>query len=66
MDLFSCHFCKAPVDANDSYVYRRVTAWVENKKSSSPALLQSPSTGYACRVCIDIQRSKVGQRESLF
>jgi hypothetical protein len=66
MDPYNCHFCGEKIDPKDPGVFRRVTGWVENKKASSPALLQSPATGYACRICVDIKRSKIGQRESLF
>ena len=67
---YKCHFCGDPVDPNQIGVYKRVTGWVENRKSGGAhaVALPSPPTGYACRICMEIKRSKSsrGQRESLF
>jgi hypothetical protein len=63
-----CHFCKVPVDIEAPGTYKRVTGWVKNRTEggANAVAMPGPATGYACKPCIDMSRTKPVQAESLF
>jgi hypothetical protein len=51
--LFACEFCGSPVDPNAPGTWRRVTGWVEVRKSGTGPITHPESPhGWACRGCM--------------
>jgi hypothetical protein len=63
---FNCEFCGEPVSNVDDSAYRRVVGWVG--KTTKTMMLASAPTGWAHKVCLDIERlhRRKKQDESLF
>lgn len=62
---FNCEFCGDPVSDVDESAYRRVVGWVGRSKTM---MLASAPTGWAHKVCLDVERlhRRKQQGESLF
>lgn len=58
------------VNPNAPGVFRRVTGWVENRKSggANAVSLPGPPTAFCCKPCMDVQRlgGPGATQESLF
>lgn len=46
------------LNPNGTGVYKRVTGWVENRKSggANAVSLPGPPTAFCCKPCMDVQR----------
>ena len=66
----ACHFCGMTMNPTSLGVFKRVTGWVENRKSGGAHALSlpGPPTAYACKPCMDVQRmgGERAQHDSLF
>jgi hypothetical protein len=58
--LFTCYFCQTQIDPKAPGVYRQVTGWAKNRKDGGTNSIALPEPGllYACKICIDVHKSK--------